>query len=332
MADAITVSGQVLDPQVLADMMSAELAAGLRFAPLAEVDRTLEGKPGSTVEFPCWNYIGDAEDLKEGVAIDTKSLTYGTKAATIKEVGNGTAITDQTLLTGYGDPMGEAGKQLLLSIQNKIDNDALEALRGTPQTKTADVSLDGLQDVLDMYNLEDDQPIIAVVSPKAAGRLRLMAGKDWLRGSEIGAQRLISGVLGETLGIQFIRSRKLNADEAIFIKPKKNAKDRAPLKIMLKRDVAVELERHASKRTTDIYASTYQAPYLYDPTKVIKVTFNGITGPQGISGAPTDQAKEDTPNNVKEENKIGTRSKKKPGETQDKSQETGSDSKKPGEV
>lgn len=76
MADAITVSGQVLDPQVLADMMSAELAAGLRFAPLAEVDRTLEGKPGSTVEFPCWNYIGDAEDLKEGVAIDTKSLTY----------------------------------------------------------------------------------------------------------------------------------------------------------------------------------------------------------------------------------------------------------------
>ena len=332
MAGEITVSGQVLDPQVLADMMSAELTAGLRFAPLAEIDRTLEGKPGSTVEFPSWNYIGDAEDLEEGKVINTKSLTYGTKAATIKEVGNGTAITDATLLTGYGDPMGEAGKQLLLSIQNKIDNDALEALRETPQTKTTDVSLDGLQDVLDMYNLEDDQPIIAVVSPKAAGRIRLAAGKDWLRGSDVGAQRIISGVLGETLGIQFTRSRKLDANEAIFIRPKKDANDKAPLKIMLKREVVVELERHAGKRATDIYASTYQAPYLFDPTKVIKVTFNGIEGPKGTNGAPVDQQINNVPDNVKEENKIGTRSKKKSSETQDKAQESGSDSKKPGEV
>ena len=88
--------------------------------------------------------------------------------------------------------------------------------------------------------------------------------------------------------------------------------------------------KRQSKRTTDIYASTYQAPYLYDPTKVIKVTFNGITGPEGTSGAPTDQDKEDTPDNVKEENKIGTRSKKKSSETKDKVQESGA--KKPGEV
>ena len=75
-----------------------------------------------------------------------------------------------------------------------------------------------------MYNLEDDEPIVAVVSPKAAGRIRLNAGKDWLRGSEIGAERIISGSIGGTLGVQFSRSRKLNAEEAIFIKPKKSNK------------------------------------------------------------------------------------------------------------
>lgn len=310
MANKVTVSGQVLDPEVLADMASAELTAGLRFAPFAEIDRTLEGKPGSTVEFPSWNYIGDAKDLKEGEAIETQDLTYGTTAATIKEVGNGIALTDASLLTGYGDPMGEASKQLILSIQNKIDNDALEALRGANQTKTADVTLDGLEDILDIYNLEDDQPIVAFVSPKAAGQIRLAAGKEWLHGTELGAQRVASGVLGSVLGIQFIRSRKLDANEAIFVKLQKDANDKPALKMMIKRDVQVEMERHASKRITDIYASTYEAPYLYDPTKVIKVTFNGVEGPKGTDGAPAKAEVNNDPTNVKNENKIGSRSKK----------------------
>ena len=332
MAGEITVSDQVLDPQVLADMMSADLTAGLRFAPLAEVDRTLEGKPGSTVEFPSWNYIGDAEDLQEGVAIPTGSLTYGTTAATIKEVGYGVPLTDQSLLVGHGDPMGEASDQLSLSIQNKIDNDVLAALRSTPQTKTTNLSLDGLDDVVAMYNLEDDQPIVAIVSPRLAGKIRVMAGKDWLRGSEIGAERLISGATGETLNIQFVKSRKLDANEAIFIRPKRKKKEKAPIKLVLKRDVLVELDRNASERTTYIYASTYVAPYLFDPTKVIRVTFDGIDGPKGTKGAPADQPINNVPDNVKEENKIGSRSKKKSPETKDKVQESGSDSKKPGEV
>ncbi|MCD7132962.1 N4-gp56 family major capsid protein [Limosilactobacillus balticus] len=323
MAGEITVSGQMLDPQVLSEMLSAQLTAGLRFAPLGEIDTTLVGKPGSTVDFPAWNYIGDAKDLKEGEAIETADLTYGTKSATIKEVGNGVNLTDQSILTGYGDPYGEAGNQLLTSIQNKIDNDSLEALRGATQTKSADATLDGLQDVLDMYNLEDDRTVIAIVSPTVAGRLRLSAGKDWLRGSELGAQRIISGVSGEILAVQIVRSRKLNANEGIFVLPKKDAKDKAPLKIMLKRDVVVEAERHAGKRSTALYASTYQAPYLYDPSKVIKVTFNGVTGPEATTGAPADQSVDETVSNVKEENRLGRQSKKT---------SKSADDKKPGEA
>lgn len=66
-------------------MVSAKLTAGLKFTSLAQVDNTLEGKPGSTVEFPSWKYIGDAVDLDEDVAIETKDLTFGFKAATINE-------------------------------------------------------------------------------------------------------------------------------------------------------------------------------------------------------------------------------------------------------
>lgn len=343
MAGQITVSGKVLDPEVLTDMASAELTADLRFAPLAEVDTTLEGKPGSTVEFPAWNYVGDAEDLQEGVPISTRALTYGSKAATIKEIGLGIALTDQSVKISSGDPFDEAAKQLVMGVQNKIDNDCLEAFRNTPQTKVADVTLDGLQDVLDMYNLEDDEPIVAVVSPKAAGRIRLNAGKDWLRGSEIGAERIISGSIGGTLGVQFSRSRKLNAEEAIFIKPKKSNKDKTPLKLMLKSRAEIEPERHAAERLTNLFISTMVAPYLYDPTKVIKVTFNGVDGPAGVWGIPVDLSVNNEPDNVKEENKIGRfqkKSAKNPGnqkqepnsQDQKNNQPAEGDNKKPGEV
>ena len=58
MANEVTKSENVLDPQVLADMISAQLTAAQKFLPLCQVDNTLQGVPGSTIQFPAWNYIG----------------------------------------------------------------------------------------------------------------------------------------------------------------------------------------------------------------------------------------------------------------------------------
>lgn len=49
---ATTKLTNMVDPQVLADMISAELEAAIRFSPLANIDRTLEGIPGSTITVP----------------------------------------------------------------------------------------------------------------------------------------------------------------------------------------------------------------------------------------------------------------------------------------
>ena len=321
MADQVTQSNNVLDPQVLADMIPAKLTAGLKFTSLAQVDRTLEGKPGSTVEFPTWNYIGDAEDIKENEPIDTSKLTYGSKAATIKKIGKGGSVTDEALETGYGDAWGELSNQLGLALANKVDNDVLETLRQAVQNASIDLTLDGIQDALDIYNNEDDAPTVLIVSPKAAGRLRLAAGKDWLRGTQLGADAVSKGVYGDILGVQIIRSRKLNANEAFLVKT--GAEDGKPaVKLMLKRDIKVEPDRVPKYNRTDIYATAMEAAYLYDPTKVVKITFKGIEGPAGTTGAPVDVSVDNEPDNVKEENKIGTRSKKKSAKnTQDQKQE-----------
>lgn len=310
MPDRITYSDQVLDPQVIADMVSAKLTAGLKFTSLAQVDNTLEGKPGSTVEFPSWNYIGDAVDLEEGAAIETKDLTFGSKAATIKEFGTAVAVTDQSILTGYGDPWGEATNQLALAMNNKLDNDILATLKEAPQKLTVDLTLDGLQDALDIYNdEEDDATIVLIVSPKAAGRLRLQAGKEWLRGTQLGAEVVSKGVYGEVFGIQIIRSKKLKANEAILVKT--NTNDGKPaVKLMVKRGVNIEAKREPEMRETKLYANAFKAPYLFDPTKVINITFNGVTGSEATTGAPTDVKVDNTVTNVKEANRIGKGRKK----------------------
>ena len=316
MANQVTQSQDMLDPQVLADMIPAKLTAKMKFTPLASVDNTLVGRPGTTVEFPAWNYIGDAEDIKEGEAIDTSKLTYGSKAATIKGIGKGGSITDQALLSGYSDH-GELSAQLALSLANKVDNDVLAALKEATQTISVVANIDGIQEALDIYNDEDDERIVLLVSPKAAGKLRLQAGKDWLRGTQLGSDALSKGVYGEMLGVQLIRSRKLNANEALLIKVDNG--ERPAIKLMMKRGVNIESERKPSLLQTDVYATTFLAPYLFDPSKVVKITFTDVTGPNGTTGAPKDKTIDNGVENVAEDKRLGKQKKitadgKKPDE------------------
>ena len=47
-----TKIADLINPQVLADMISAELPNAIVFAPLAPVGRTLQGRAGNTLTMP----------------------------------------------------------------------------------------------------------------------------------------------------------------------------------------------------------------------------------------------------------------------------------------
>ena len=72
MADFITKLSDMIDPEVMADMVSARIPKKLRVAPFAKIDDTLAGVPGDTITVPAYTYIGDAADVAEGgeVAIE----------------------------------------------------------------------------------------------------------------------------------------------------------------------------------------------------------------------------------------------------------------------
>lgn len=42
----------MIDPEVMASMISATLPNKIKFAPLANIDTTLSGRPGSTLTVP----------------------------------------------------------------------------------------------------------------------------------------------------------------------------------------------------------------------------------------------------------------------------------------
>lgn len=256
---------QVL-PEVLAQMVSVELPAQLRFAAFAQIDSTLVNQPGDTVTMPSFQYSGDAVVVAEGEEIPTSELKTSTKSVTVKKIGKGFELTDETLLSAYGDPKGEAVKQLAMGIANTVDNELLNVLDQTKVTYSGDVkTVDGINGAIEVFNDEDQQPMILFINPKDASQLRKNAGVDFTKASDLGDDIVIKGAFGEVLGATIYRSRKVKEGTAYLVK-------QGALKLFMKRDVLVETERYASRKTTGIFADEHFAAYLYDESKAVKVT------------------------------------------------------------
>lgn len=272
-----TKIAQMVNPEVLADMVSAKLPKMIKFTPLAYVERELVGQPGNTVTVAKWVYSGDAKDITEGEAIVPDQLTTDKSTMTIKKAGKGVEVTDEALLSGYGDPLGQAAHQISLAIANKVDNDlVVEAKKATQYVDDAPTTGAALDKALAVFEDEEDARYVALVNPQDAIALRADTVKEWVRGSEIGANIVISGTFGETHGVQIVRSKKVEKGKGFLVKVSAVETDTDDVAkygafvINLKRDVAIETDRDILKKTTVITGDEHYGVYLYDPTKVVK--------------------------------------------------------------
>ena len=268
---------QLVNPEVMADMVSAKLPKMIKFTPLAYVDRELVGQPGNTVTVPKWVYSGDAKDIAEGEAIVPDQLTTEKSTMTIKKAGKGVEVTDEALLSGFGDPLGQAAHQISLAIANKVDNDlVVEAKKATQYVDDEPTTGAALDKALAVFEDEEDARYVALVNPQDAIALRAETVKEWIRGSEIGANIVVSGTFGETHGVQIVRSKKVEKGKGFLVKVSAVETDTDDVAkygafvINLKRDVAVETDRDILKKTTVITGDEHYGVYLYDPTKVVK--------------------------------------------------------------
>lgn len=255
-----TKLAQLVNPQVYSDMISAELPNAIALAPLAKVGTELQGRPGDTLHLPAWNYIGDASDVAEGEDITIAKMGTTEAEVKIKKAGKGVEITDEAVLSGYGDPIGEAKDQLKMSIANKIDNDLFAALNGATLTHTGAMTVAGILTARAKFGENVDQPAVIVISPnnyaKIATEILNLENSDKV---------LINGVVGKFAGLQVKVSGKVNDTTAYIVAP-------GALGIELKRNVMVESDRDIIAKLTVITADEHYVAYLKDASKAIKVT------------------------------------------------------------
>ncbi|HEW4008701.1 MHP [Streptococcus pneumoniae] len=267
----------MVNPEVMADMVSAKLPKLIKFTPLAYVETALQGQPGNTLTVPAWEYAGDATEVGEGQAISPDQLTTKKTTMTIKKAAKGYEITDEALLSGLGDPLGQATYQLGLAIANKIDDDLVAVAKTATQHITeTPTTLAAIDKALEIFEDEEDAQYVAIINPKDAIKLKTDVAKEWTKGSELGADMVVSGTFGEVAGVQIVRSKKVDEGKGFIVKvsPSQTQTDDAnkygAFVIMLKRDVAIETDRDILKKTTVITGDEHYGVYLYDPTRVVK--------------------------------------------------------------
>ena len=255
---------KMINPQVLASMVDGELEFALKFTNLATIDNTLVGRPGNTVSLPAYKMIGEAVDVAEGEAIPVEALATEMENVTVKKAGKGVRITDEAILSGYGDPLGQASKQLAKSIASKVDSDVMACLEGIGEEMTINkaLSADTVSEALVKFGEDLDGKKILFISPAQLHTLK--QDKTWLSVQELGREALVEGAIGQIHGCDVVISNRVT-DTNYIVKP-------GAVSIFLKRETSLETERIHNIRATELTVDKHYTVHLADVTKAIKIT------------------------------------------------------------
>lgn len=272
---ATTLLSNLINPKVIADFIEQKLVDNMVFAPLATIDYTLSGRAGDTLQFPTWNYIGDASTLSEASSLSVATLTASMASVTVHKIAQGVELTDEAVLSGLGDPVGEGVAQITLALASGIDNEMLTTLGTIGSAMTYQTSASTVApadtdiiDALELFGEDIDGTKVAIVPPAVYTSMR-KTGKDsgnWIPASELSANIAIKGSVGEYQGCQVIVSNKLKTSGDVFI-VKPNA-----LRLVMKREAQVETDRDIIRFTNVITGSVHFATYLYNASGAIKIT------------------------------------------------------------
>ena len=282
---ATTKLANMINPEVMAEMISAKVEKKVAIIPFAKMDTTLQGRAGNTITIPVFSYIGDAANVAEGTSIGASELTTTDKQFTVKKIGKGVDLTDEAILSGYGDPVGEANRQLAMAISQKIDQDAIDALYGA-SLKYDDISnkisYAGIVDAIDKFEEEVNNEKVLFIHPKQLSQLRkdadFISADKYVNGNYIA----VNGEIGKIANCRVVVSKRIKEDDthAGYVNPivklsfdTETEEASSALTIFLKKGVAVETDRDIDKQVNMIRASEHYICALTDESKVVLATF-----------------------------------------------------------
>ena len=278
----VTMLKDLIDPEVMAPMISAKLEKAIVATPFAKIDSTLVGRPGSTITVPKYQYIGDAEEVAEGVEQGEAVLTTTTAEYTVKKIVKDVILTDEAVLSGYGNPVGEANNQLGLSLASKVDNDVMDELKSSNVVKTFEdnISYNNVVDAIDLFNEEENVAKVMFIHPKQVSQLR--KDPDFISNDKYNNNVIMRGEIGMIANTRIVPSRKaIDSSEEYYVNPIVQLKaesqtgddELAAVTIYLKRGVNVETDRIVKGKKTLISADEHFVAALTDESKVVVAKF-----------------------------------------------------------
>lgn len=276
--DNVTKLAQLINPEVMADMVSAKVEKKIRVMPYAKLDTTLEGQAGDTITIPKYGYIGDAVDVAEGEDIPVRQLSVSSKQYKIKKIGIGGTITDEAALSGYGNPVGELNNQMATSIASKCDFDGIDELYGskTIYTSSKTMGYNTVVNAIDLFEEEENSEKVMFIHPSQVTQLRL--DPDFIAKDKYGNDVMVSGEIGMVANVRIVPSKKVkeNEEKTHYLNPivkletEVETEDESPaLTVFLKRDTNIETDRKSRNRTTEITGDKLYVVALTNETKVV---------------------------------------------------------------
>ena len=252
----------LINPEVLGAFLDVKLVDAIKLAPLVDIDRTLEGRPGSKLYLPKYAYIGDAVEVAEGVAMEPAQLTADTEEVEIKKAGRAVKITDEAILSGYGDPVNEVGRQLLTAMASRIEADLYaEMATGTLVHNYADeFNKEVIVDAMVKFGEDIDEPMFLFVNPAEYAALRKDADFVHIANGEM----VVNGQVGMIHGCNVVVANRVEAGKAFIMK-------QGALALVMKRNVMVEADRNILDGTNIFACNEHYAVQLRYDDRVVRI-------------------------------------------------------------
>lgn len=273
---ATTTLSQLVNPEVMADAISAELPAKLATLGYIKVDTTLEGKAGNTITVPRFNYIGSAADLAENTEGSVDVLSAKEVDYQIKKAVKNVELTDESVLSGYGDPVGEVQTQLKNSISDKIDNDVISLLKTDADCPNIDESSSALtvsnlvKAVNDFEGENKGQEKYLLVSPE--GLQNLMDDPNLTKSDTLTQGVMVEGAVAKIAGCYVVPSNKLYYGGAAGVTRNAYILTKEAVTAFLKRNVNLETERNVLYKKTLFSVDEHYVVAIEDMNKVRSIT------------------------------------------------------------
>lgn len=273
---AQTQASDLVDPEVMAPAIAGKMENAIKFTKYADLDTTLVGQPGSTITRPKYGYIGAAEDLTEGVPMDTSKMSMTTTEVAVKETGKAVEITEKAIITNVGGTVGEAERQIAIAMADKVEIDYIAALDTALQTVSGSPTTPAkILEAVTVFDSEGDLDLVLFMNP--ADYTTLVQNLLTVGGT-VQERALTSGQVSELLGLKAIeRSRRVAAGKGYLqiystTAPEESEDPTSAVEIVLKQDVGVNKDADILKRTVVIAANRHYVVNLKDDKGVVKFT------------------------------------------------------------